>query len=180
MVSAGTYPKELRINTGGSENGTLILDGGSDSGMVATEPLMQDNCGSGSIYNVIFQNNNNRNGNGGAIAAGIWTCTSLHNCQFINCWANNGGAGYFQSNMHLDSACRIENCGAYSQGGGFYLTAADGHRDSTIGNNDTEMRAMITGCKAGPSEAPNRIYIYIGGYNVILNGTTYRNSGSIN
>lgn len=179
LLSAGTHPKELCINTGGSESGTLILDGGSESGIIATAPLLQDNCGSNHIYNVIFQNNDNKNGNGGAIAAGIWTCTSLYNCQFINCKANKGGAGYFQSNMHLDSACRIENCHAYSQGGGLYLTAADGHRDSTIGNNDTEMRAMITGCTAGSSESPNRVYIYRGSYNVILNGTTYYGNGSI-
>ncbi len=183
LVSAGTYPKELRINTEHSESGTLVLDGGwdaaSETGIIATAPLMQDNCGSGNIWNVVFQNTNYKNGNGGAVKGGSGTNTSLHNCQFINCWANNGGAGYFQSNMHLDSSCRVENCYAYSNGGGFYLTAANNHRDSTIGSDDANMREIMIGCKSGSNKVANRVYIYRGNWNIILNGTTYRSSQPI-
>ncbi len=165
LLAAGSHPRELRINTE-DDSGTLVLDGGSEAGIVATAPLFQDNCGCGNIYNVTFKNNNNENGNGGGIAGGRDTGTTLHNCHFVNCWAYNGGAGYFQSNMRLTADCTITNCGAYNKGGGLYLIAVSNSRDSYIGNNYSDISTIITGCSA--VNGGNRIYADGNRYTVIL------------
>ncbi len=179
LLSAGSWPRELRINsTNPSERGTLVLDGGASSGIVATAPLFVDNCGSGSIYNVVFQNNNNADGSGGAVAGGLSTCTKFYNCEFKNCSAYNGGAGYFRSNVwFLD--CTFENCRASNRGGGLYLTGANANRDDYIKTNgqtlnNNEIRELFISCSAGTgSGSGNRIYFYKSSYKVGLNGTWY-------
>lgn len=179
LLSAGSWPRELRINsTNPSERGTLVLDGGASSGIVANSPLFVDNCGSGNIHNVVFQNNNNANGSGGAVSGGISTCTKFYNCEFKNCSASNGGAGYFRSNVwFLD--CTFENCRASNRGGGLYLTGANANRDDWIKTDDqtlnnNEIKELFTSCSAGSgSGSGNRIYFYKSSYKVGLNGTWY-------
>lgn len=154
--------------------GTLILDGDSDN-IVADEPLFVDDYGVGDIYNVVFQNNNNANGDGGGISAGYSTNTRLYNCHFINCHARNGGAGYFYSDVTIGASTDseynfiIKDCSAVDRGGGLYLIAWDNRRGAAIGNSYEDLDTNIIGCTAGSgSGSGNRIWISGDGWTVEL------------
>lgn len=162
--------------------GTLILDGDSDN-IVAVEPLFVDDYGVGDIYNVVFQNNNNANGDGGGISAGYSTNTRLYNCHFINCHARNGGAGYFYSDVTIGASTDseynfiIKDCSAVDRGGGLYLIAWDNNRGAAIGNSYEDLDTNIIGCTAGSgSGSGNRIWISGDGWTVeLFRGSSQQN-----
>ncbi len=125
-----TLAEEIQINQ--NTTGTLILDGGSEDGIVATAPLLIDNYGCDQLYHIKFQNNNNVNGNGGGAMVGNHAgTTQFLACEFNNCHAKNGGAAYINSNVTISLNTTIHNCSATEYGGALYLTAY-GHQTTAM------------------------------------------------
>ena len=171
-----TLAKEIWINK--DHGGTLILDGGSEDGIVATAPLLIDNYGCDSLYHIKFQNNNNVNGNGGGAMVGNHAgTTQFLACVFNNCHAKNGGAAYINSNVTISLNTTIHNCSATEYGGGLYLTAyshdttalicKDYLTDwSSIGSAAIS-RVIYDSCSANING--DRVYFHKGSYGIQIN-----------
>lgn len=158
-------------------SGSLVIDGGSQDGILATAPLYVDNNGGNAIYNVTFKNNNNENGNGGAVYAGRNSVITFNNCNFINCRAKNGGACYFNDSATLRNGGTIQGCSAVEYGGGVYITDYTRtvilyitNESNTSNATISEITNNVTDCTAGIEG--NRLYYYKRGNLMMVNGQT--------
>lgn len=182
-----TLAKEIWINK--DHGGSLILDGGSEEGIVATAPLLIDNYGCDSLYHITFQNNNNVNGNGGGAMVGNHTrTTQFLACVFNNCLAKNGGAAYINSNVTISLNTTIHNCSATEYGGALYLTAY-GHQTTamivlSIPANMSTIRlididfVIYSSCSANING--DRVYFHKGSYGIQINNSSPTSDLAIN
>ncbi|MCR4947946.1 MAG: hypothetical protein K6A15_02210 [Treponema sp.] len=173
-----TLAKDIWINK--DHGGSLILDGGSEEGIVATAPLLIDNYGCDSLYHITFQNNNNVNGNGGGAMVGNHTrTTQFLACVFNNCHAKNGGAAYINSSVTISLNTTIHNCSATEYGGALYLTAyahtttvwivfSTPQNWNTITVNDIDLVINNT-CSVGISGGGDKVYFHKGSYGTQIN-----------
>ena len=174
LITASSTAKISINNINKTGSGYLVIDGGSADGVTATAPLFIDNFGCDALYKILFRNNNNANGNGGAVMGGNSITTKFFYCGFNNCSAKNGGAGYFNSNVSFENNCTIQDCSATEYGGGLYITTFSGDIEAWITNQTNhasasimEVSSFFLNCSAGSSG--NKIYFNKRNGNLNLN-----------
>lgn len=181
-----TLAKEIWINC--NNTGILILDGGSEDGIVATAPLLIDNYGCEQLYHITFQNNNNVNGNGGGLLVGNHNgTTQLRYCNFVSCHAKNGGACYSNSNISLIQGL-IQSCDASEYGGGLYLTAYSHATTARICEDYLTDWSSIglaaisfviyNSCSANISG--DKVYFHKGSYGIEINNYSFTDDLAVN
>ena len=191
----------ISVNQNHNENsGYLVLDGGSEDGIVATAPLFIDNYGCNTLYNMKFQNNNNANGDGGAVYGGpnilqvSSHITQFNHCSFTNCRAKNGGAGYFNSSVTFMLGSTIQNCSASEAGGALYLTAYNQAAqvyvvyETPVDWSNIPSDAMISvfencsaeGIDGGNHHLGDKIYFHKGSYGIQINNVAFNINYKVN